>query len=210
MTVEWQEHRRRSVRLKGFDYARAGAYFMTVCAAGGRNLFGEVVEREMRMNEMGKIAQEEWMRTGEIRPYVRLDAFVVMPNHIHGILIIGHEDKQQEEAMERGETEQGATQQGARHAVPVQFGKPISGSLATIIRSYKSAVSRRVRAECGRPEGIWHRNYYEHIIRNDRDWNRVRAYIRENPERWDEDEENPLRKEYPFDRLRESKGGEAI
>jgi putative transposase len=200
-----QEHRRRSVRLKGFDYARAGAYYVTISAAGQRNIFGEIVNGAMRLNQWGKIAEEEWIKTGEIRPYVRLDAFVVMPNHIHGILIIDREDKQQQEETEARATQQrarqerakneGARYEGATYMSPVQAQGPKPQSIGAIIGCYKAAVSRRFRAICETPGMVvWHRNYYEHIIRNDRDWNRVRAYIRENPERWDEDEENPLRK----------------
>ena len=175
---DWQEHRRRSVRLKGFDYARAGAYYVTVCVQGRRNLFGEVVDGTMRLNEFGHIAAEEWLRTGELRPRIRLDAFVVMPNHIHGILAIDGEGTQQ------------------RAPTTERFGIPTSDSIPTIVRLFKSATTTRINRARNLPgTAVWQRNYYEHVIRNDRDWNRVRAYIRENPEQWDQDEENPLRKE---------------
>jgi REP element-mobilizing transposase RayT len=83
-----QIHHRRSIRLKGYDYASEGIYFVTICTLDKKCLFGEVIDGEMRLNELGKIVRDEWMRTPEIRPDVALDRMVVMPNHLHGIVLI--------------------------------------------------------------------------------------------------------------------------
>lgn len=83
-----EKHHRQSIRLKGYDYAQAGAYFITLCTHGREYLFGEVVNGVMRLNEWGTIVREEWIKTAVLRPRVVLDAFVVMPNHLHGIIVL--------------------------------------------------------------------------------------------------------------------------
>jgi len=136
---------------------------------------GDVVNGEMRLNELGQVVKSEWLKTAEIRDNVKLDAFVIMPNHIHGIVVITDNC--------RGT---------ACRAPTEQFGKPTPGSLSTIVRSFKSAVTKRInemRHTPGIP--IWQRNYYEHVIRNEDDLNEIREYILNNPLRWELDSENP-------------------
>ena len=165
-------HHRRSIRLPAFDYASPGAYFVTVCTYGRRRLFGEVAAGEMRLNPFGLVAEECWRAIPDHFGHVALDAFVVMPNHIHGIIVLVE----------------------ARHAAPRQefFGKPVAGSISTIVRSFKSAATRCINEMQGAPgAAIWQRNYYEHIIRDETDWSRIREYIQMNPARWQEDRENP-------------------
>jgi REP element-mobilizing transposase RayT len=176
-------HQRRSIRVPGYDYAHPGAYFVTICAQGRVCLFGEVSDGEMRLNEYGRIVEQEWRQTAILRPYIELDAFVVMPNHFHGILII---------------TEAGV---GARRALPLPtdspemvrlFGKPPAQALSSIVGSFKSAVSRRVNVLRGTPgAAVWQRGYYERIIRNERELAAVREYIVNNPYRWADDPDNP-------------------
>ncbi|MCK8603108.1 transposase [Desulfoferrobacter suflitae] len=166
---------RRSIRLKGYDYAGAGAYFVTICAQNRECLFGKIVDGKMVLNDAGEIVADEWIKTGDIRDKIILDEWVVMPNHFHGILVI--DDR-------RGT---------ARRAPTVeQFGKPVSGSIPTIIRAFKSAVTKRIN-EMRKTPGvkIWQRNYYEHVIRNDNELNRIREYITNNPAQWETDQENP-------------------
>lgn len=88
MPYDPQRHRRRSIRLQGYDYSQAGAHFVTLCAWQGQCLFGQVITGCMRLNDIGVIVAEEWARTGDIRPNVTLGEFVVMPNHLHGIIIL--------------------------------------------------------------------------------------------------------------------------
>ena len=163
--------RRRSIRLPGFDYTRPGAYFLTICTDGRACMFGEVVEGEMRLNEAGRIVEECWEAIPAHFPIVGLDVFVIRPNHIHGIAII---------AEGRGTPWRAPT---AEH-----FQKPVAGSIPTIIRSYKSAVTKQINELRRTPGGVvWQHNYYEHIARDERDLNSIRAYIQSNPTRWKED-----------------------
>jgi REP element-mobilizing transposase RayT len=171
-------HHRRSIRLKGYDYTQPGAYFITFCAYQRMHLFGEVINGEMVLNERGKIARDEWFKTSELRPYVKLyeDEFVIMPNHGHGIIWIDEDWARQRRAPTNSREE---------------FGKPVKGSIPTIVRAYKSAVTYTVNA--GQNQGgavLWQKNYYEHIIRNDRELENIRWYIRNNPLNWQLDRDN--------------------
>jgi putative transposase len=169
---------RRSIRLRGYDYSQSNAYFVTICTAKRLPLFGMIVDGVMIASGSGRIVVEEWLKTSEIRTYAKLDRFVLMPNHFHGILFI---DRQE-----------GGT---ARRAPTLErFGEPAVNSLPTIIRAFKSAVSKRInssRAAPGSP--IWQRNYYEHVVRHEKALNRIREYIEHNPQTWELDLENPGR-----------------
>jgi REP element-mobilizing transposase RayT len=142
----------------------------------------------MRLNECGELIEACWNEIPNHFPHVQLDAFVIMPNHVHGILHI----------MEP----HSAATVGARHAVPLpgnvphrhneRFGKPVVGSIPTIVRSVKSAASRRINQLRDTPgTRVWQRSYYEHIIRNEASLDRIRQYILDNPARWASDPENP-------------------
>nr|WP_315862938.1 transposase [Thermosynechococcus sp. NK55a] len=296
MPYDPERHHRRSIRLKGYDYTQPGAYFITICTHDRACLFGEVVEGQMRLNEAGHIAQQCWTDIPNHFPHIQLDEFIIMPNHVHGILVIVHH----------------VHHVGARHAVPPhgmpphgmpphgmpphgmpphgmpphgmpphgmpphgmpphgmpphgmpphgmpphgmpphgmpphgmpphgmpphgmpphgmpphgmpphgmpphgmpphgmpphgmppppmaspnptveQFGKPVHGSLPTIVRSFKSATTRHINILRGTPGApVWQRNYYEHIIRNEDALHRIRQYIATNPLRWHLDREN--------------------
>ena len=167
---------RRSTRVPGYDYTSPGAYFVTVVAFQREMLFGKIENDEMRLNARGKIVSECWHEIPEHFPHVELGAFVVMPNHMHGIIVIVND-----------------TRRGTIYRAPTdtteKFGKPVPGSLPTIIRTFKAAVTCRIGRELNET-GIWQRNYYEHIIRDDRDWQRIHDYILANPTNWADDEEN--------------------
>jgi len=196
------KHHRRSIRLRMWDYRDAGAYFVTICTYGGQPLFGEVVDGTMRLNEYGRIVEEEWRRTAEMRPGVTLDAFVIMPNHLHGIIWI-RDDADDVRATCRSpvQKERGRSpvqENGGRSPVraapwPDERPRgPQSGSLGAIIAGFKSACTRRINEMRGTPGApVWQRNYYERIIRNDREWNAIREYIQNNPITWEQDAENP-------------------
>jgi len=180
MRYDPEKHHRRSIRLKGYEYTRAGAYFVTICTKDRACLFGDVSDGVTRLNQMGHIVRQCWLAIPDHFPHVLLDEFVVMPNHVHGIIVIM------------------ATHiVGARHAVPLQFGKqeqfakPVPGSIPTIVRSFKSAATKRINEHRGTPGApVWQHNYYEHIIRNDGSLHRIREYIATNPLRWHLDREN--------------------
>jgi putative transposase len=173
MTFNPEIHRRRSIRLKDYDYSQAGAYFVTICAWNKDCIFGDVENAEIRMNECGQVVRNEWLHTENIRSNVELDAFIVMPNHVHGILVI----------VEGG--------RGVLQYAPSKkcgFSSP-SQTLGSIIRGLKSSATKiinQIRNSHGVP--VWQRNYYEHIIRNETELNKIREYIINNPLNWKTDE----------------------
>lgn len=167
---------RRSIRLRDYDYAQAGAYFVTLVSHQRRCVFGEIVAAEMRLNECGAIADECWRAIPDHFPSVELGAYVIMPNHVHGIIIINAS----------------AVSKGAGMGAAVLRPNVRPGSLGAIVRSYKSAVSYRIHQE-HTATPIWQRNYYEHIIRTDHALQRITAYIYANPARWAEDNDNPVK-----------------
>lgn len=143
-------------------------------------LLGEVVGGEVHLGEFGEIVREEWVRTGTVRPYVTLDAFVIMPNHIHGIVVITDIHK--------------GMAAPCPYATRRAFGRPIANALSAIVGAVKSVTSRRVNALRQTPGlSVWQRNYHEHIIRNESDCADIRRYIAANPAQWSQDRENPIR-----------------
>jgi len=177
MKIDSKIHYRRSIRLKDFDYSQSGGYFITIVTYQRECLFGEIVDGEMRISPFGKIAHDEWFKTKELRSNVELweDEFVIMPNHIHGIVWIKSNDNIGAE----------------RRSAPTRP-RVVSGSLGAIIRAYKSAVTfaiNEMRATRGVP--VWQRNYYEHIVRNQNELEQIYKYIQFNPIQWAKDEENP-------------------
>src|SRR5437773_1289242 len=120
MSNNFENHHRRSIRLQEYDYSQPGMYFVTISVEGRTCLFGEVVRGKMILDQVGQIVKEEWLRTPVLRSSVTLDEFIVMPNHFHTVVTIVSEGR------------------GTAHRAPTteQFGKPVSGSLPTIIRSF--------------------------------------------------------------------------
>ncbi|MFZ5876651.1 MAG: transposase [Nitrospirota bacterium] len=170
-----EQHHRRSVRLSDYDYSSAGAYFITICTWNRECLFGEIVTGQMQLNEYGEIVRDCWTTIPEHVPDSKVDTFVVMPNHLHGVVSINRPGR------------------GTACRAPTEgFGRPVVGSLATIVRSFKSATTKRVnsrRQSAGLP--LWQRNYYEHVVRDEDELTRIRQYIADNPCAWDRDPENP-------------------
>ena len=188
--------RRRSMRLHGYDYSQVGAYFLTICTVDRGILFGKVVNHQMVLNEAGRIVADEWLKSARIRAEIKLDAWVVMPNHIHGILTItdvGGECNRRSRPDQRSlTTGVGVPDRGDRRVAPTG---PGPRSLGAIVAGFKSASARRINAFRGTPgASVWQRNYYEHVIRYEAVLNRIRQYIAENPARWAEDPENPARR----------------
>jgi len=174
---------RRSIRLQGYDYSQAGAYFVTICTQNKECLFGEIENGKMRLNDAGKMARKYWDDIPAHFPNVTPDVFVVMPNHIHGILFIADAPV------------------GAKNVSPIQPHKRPHGTSKTIgsvIRGFKIGVTKWMRQSHGRnifrPNNlhvVWQRNYYEHIISNNDEMNRISEYVINNPVQWDMDWENP-------------------
>lgn len=145
----------------------------------------------MSLNRYGRIAAEEWHRTDDKRDPVAIDVFVVMPNHVHAIVIILPDDDADPEIPRRRSVtarRDASSSENDGAGVDREFGCPQAGSLGTIVGAYKSAVTRRVN-ECRGTSGesIWQRNYHDHVIRNDNEWRRIRRYIRRNPAHWHRD-----------------------
>ncbi len=197
MTYNPDIHHRRSIRLRDYDYSSAGAYFVTIRTENREGLFGNVTDGDMRLNNFGVVVAECWRALPTHFPAVELDEFVVMPNHFHGIFVLDTIVGAQHAAP--GITTPGpicSVQKGAQHAAPLQTSghtNVMSGSLGAIVRSFKSAASKRIneiRNDPGSP--VWQRNYYERIIRNDHELERIREYIVNNPLQWTDDSDNPM------------------
>jgi len=151
-------HHRQSIRLKDFDYTRAGAYFVTVCTQGREGLFGEIKNGKMILNEYGEVVKSEWLKTPDLRPNIHLNEWIIMPNHIHGIIVIDDG---------RGTLPRA---QGTQQRAPTveRFGKPVSNSIPTIVRMFKSATTKKINEIRELPyTPVWQKNYYEHIIRDE-------------------------------------------
>ena len=191
---------RRSTRLEGVDYSHAGGYYVTIVTLWRECLFGEVVDGEMQVNPLGRIVQEEWFRSAKIRKEIHLfeDEFVIMPNHLHGIVWI--------ETNSVGADGVRPTKDGFRptdYGVrPVKYTGPRRAdawhaslhrkprSLGSFIAGFKASVTRRADHELN-TGNIWQRNYYEHILRDQADYERIASYILDNSLNWDKDKENP-------------------
>ena len=205
-------HHRRSIRLKGYDYSRPGAYFATICTHNRQCLFGRIADGQMALNNAGLTAVQCWQAIPDHFPHVQLDAFVVMPNHVHGILFIV-------------DTAAGAKNVGAKNFSPLQpanagaenvrakdFSPPdapvrakdfsplqpgqrprgTSKTLGSIIRGFKIGVTKWTRANT-KIHDVWQPNYWEHIVRDEPELNRIREYIHNNPARWELDKLHPGR-----------------
>ena len=168
---------RRSIRLPGYDYRMPAGYFVTVCTVEREPLFGTVVAGTMQVNRFGEIVREDWFRTAQLRRNVLLleEEFVVMPNHVHGILWLTEDPPDD----------------GPPAAARPRLG---AGSLGAIVGAFKAAAARRINRERGTPGApVWQRNFWERIVRSDRELERIRRYIFENPLRWQDDSLHPDR-----------------
>jgi len=174
-------HHRRSTRRPGHDYAGGGVYFVTLCVVDRRPLFGTVVHGRMALNDAGRAASACWRAIPDHFPQAALDEWIVMPDHLHGIVRIDGRSM--------------ACQAPCHAPTAPAFGRPIAGALGTIIGAYKAAATRAIRGQRGlacprtglacQAPSVWQRNYYDIIIRDDRALNAIRRYIRDNPAHWD-------------------------
>jgi putative transposase len=162
------EHKRKSIRLKDYNYSSPGAYFVSICTQNRENKFGAIVNGVMQLNEFGTIVQESWLWLSKQYEYLELDEWSIMPNHFHGILKIN------------------------------EFGRGGSGtacvgshikSLGSLVGAFKTVVAKRINELLNMPGGVvWQRSYYEHVIRNEDDLHRIREYIVNNVPKWEDDE----------------------
>jgi len=168
---------RRSIRLPGFDYAAGGAYFVTICTWNRECRFGTVDEGEMRVNEAGAIVADTWQWLAMQYCYVQLDAWTVMPNHFHGIIVLNQDGR-------------GGSRTAPTATDPTVVIKP----LGRLVGAFKTVSAKQINILQGIPGAtVWQRNYYERVIRDDDELQRIRDYIVGNPLNWQEDEEHPAR-----------------
>jgi len=155
-----EKPRRRSLRLRTYDYASPGAYFITVCTHRSACLFGRISDGVVRLNALGTLVETCWQALPMHYLHAELDAFVVMPNHIHGILVLVDESSK-------------------RHGLP---------EIVRAFKTFSSRRVNETRNSGGTQ--VWQRGYYEHVIRNERSLGRIQSYIETNPLRWELDKEN--------------------
>ncbi|MGA7731816.1 MAG: transposase [Chloroflexia bacterium] len=164
-------HHRRSIRLRGYDYTQSGAYYITVCTQDRLCLFGDIDDGVLTLNRAVQMVRDVWDELPLYYPDVEVDAIVVMPNHIHGTLVLL--DQQE------------APRTGTRLSLP---------DIVARFKSLTTTLYRKGVYESGWqpfPGKLWQRDYYEHIIRGEDELNKVREYIYYNPARWHQDENNP-------------------
>jgi putative transposase len=166
---------RRSIRLRGYDYSQAGAYFITICTALRECVLGEICEGQMHLSAAVIAVERVWWELPTRFPAVGLDSFIIMPNHVHGIIVIQDMD---------GNAQGSEPLRAAVRRMP----------LGRVVRAFKSLSGIEANRCLGRSERpFWQRNYYEHVIRDDTSLTAIRQYIADNPARWPEDPENPAR-----------------
>jgi REP element-mobilizing transposase RayT len=194
-------HKRQSTRLKGYDYSKEGNYFLTICCQDKECLFGDVVNGKMILNNIGEVVNECWLKIPNHFPKVKLKEYVIMPNHIHGIIELINDEKSvsNNTAVEnlrvinlKAENEQ------LLNSIPIKnsiiqnnFQKCTPRSIGSIIKGFKIGVTKWIRDKNNfEPiliESIWQRNYHEHIIRDNREYEKIVKYIINNPSKWEID-----------------------
>jgi putative transposase len=168
---------RKSNRLKGYDYFGSGYYFLTICTKGRREYFGSVDERMMNLSKYGEVVDQSWYELPQHYVNCSLDIFVVMPNHVHGIIVINNEN-----------------------IVGNGFKPFPTHGLPEIIRGFKTFSSRKINERIvGNDRFQWQKSFYDHIIRSEKSLNNIREYIQNNPLQWDLDRENALSKNFNLD-----------
>ncbi len=176
-------YRIKSARMPNWNYGWKGSYFVTICTHERENYFGEIVNKKMKLSKIGEIAESEWVKSPEIRPdmNIEMDEFVIMPNHLHGIITIG---KNEYNEFNDGNRD---AMHGVSSTTQTKSG-PQRKNLASIIRGYKSAVTMNVRQFY--QDFAWQSRFHDHIIRNEKSLNNIRNYIRNNPLNWTADKFN--------------------
>jgi len=172
--------------LKGWDYTTAGYYFITICTRERIAYFGAVINGEMRLSTLGEFADKYWRGIPDHFPHVTLDEFVIMPNHVHGIIVINSNDFSAVETRDDCVETQHAASLRIKSTHPASLHMQ-PGSVSMIVRSYKSAV-RRWAGLNNHNNFAWQERFYDHIIRNEKSLENIRMYILANPGGWDTDE----------------------
>ena len=184
------KYRIGSTRFKGWDYSSDGYYFVTICTRGREEFFGKIENEKMILNEMGKMTHRFWLEIPKHFKNVTLDEFIVMPNHVHGIVVIENDKN----VPCRNAINRVSTTMGNKKRIGGTTGKhnPMlsENSLGKIIRWYKGRCTFEIKKQNNFPGFAWQSRFYDHIIRNEKSFNRIREYIIYNPLKWDEDRNN--------------------
>jgi REP element-mobilizing transposase RayT len=170
---------RKSTRLRNYDYSKSGYYFITICTKNGEEWFGRIEDGKMIVNPYGEVARSFWIQIRDHFKEVGIDEFLVMPNHLHGILII-------EEIM-------------VGNAYMRSLQDRTKMLLSKVIQQYKSSVSRIIHLSKNNISFQWQRSFYDHVIRNEIELSRIRDYIQNNPLKWDLDRENPSSRNFDIE-----------
>ncbi|MDD3050399.1 MAG: hypothetical protein PHR06_04570 [Candidatus Cloacimonetes bacterium] len=180
-------HKRRSIRLKGYDYSQANFYFITICCDNNICRFGNIVKNEMILNDYGKIAYNQWEKLAKRFQNFELNVFQIMPNHIHGIIVLNDIVGASLAVAQNG-------------GMDIRAGASPAPTIADIVGAYKSLVSNECleifKSKNETMGKLWHRNYYEHIIRNEQSYENISNYITNNPVNWQHDKFNNIQKDY--------------
>ena len=173
-------HNRRSIRLRGYDYSGPGAYFITICTHNRKCLFGKITDGKMVLNHAGHVAKKCWQAIPDHFPHATIDEFIIMPNHIHGIIFLNN----------NGGANVGANV-GAKNFSPLRqryrtTPHGTSKTIGSMVRGFKIGVTKWFRQNT-RIHHVWQRNYWEHIVRDEQELARIRQYIVNNPAKWELD-----------------------
>jgi REP element-mobilizing transposase RayT len=180
---------RKSIRLKGWDYRNPGLYFITICTKDRQHHFGGIRDGTMGLSVPGCLAWHFWREIPNHQANVVLEEFVVMPNHLHGIVGIEASGKDESSKETVGTCHGMSVRNAAEDEKNAKFGKPQSKSLSMILNHYKGAITKWCNSH-DYEDFAWHPRFYDHIIRNEKALHRIRRYIRDNPLKWQQDQEN--------------------
>ena len=183
--------RRRSMRLRGYDYSQPGAYFVSICVQHRKCLFGTITDGEMRLNRIAQIVVECWNLIPQHFPSVELGESVIMPNHMHGIIAWGITETRTPHPRENPTNRRGEVS-SSNDTNPNRRGEVSSPALSKIMAYFKYQSTKHINQHHNTlGTRIWQRNYHDHIIRDDKDLQRLRQYIQDNPMKWELDQLHP-------------------
>ena len=189
-------HHRRSIHLKDYDYSQAGAYFITICTYRRAEMFGEITNDGLHINERGEIVQAMWNTLSHRFPGIELDHFIAMPNHLHGIIV--RTQQITPEIENNGDKVVRLSNQAIISNLDIyRKSRYRPQMLHEMVRTFKAVASYHLRRGGKTPDFRWQREYYEHIIRTPQELDIIRAYILNNPFRWQQDKLHPLSNWYP-------------
>ena len=199
MKYDPAKHHRRSIRLKGYDYAQAGAYFVTLCVQGRECVLGDVVDGHRMLNDAGQRADQLWPAVADHFADVEIDTWVTMPNHVHAIIVIGRGMVSTPTVSTPNNEEMGGEKGGETPPLHGGGGRGVVSrptvsrpTLGQIVAYFKYQTTKSINQMRETPGArFWQRNYWEHVIRDETDLNRVRRYIQTNPLRWVDDQLHP-------------------